>query len=150
MNIEKVRILEIAHARHPDDDDAFRRCAEWMAGFSGVHVTFKPTVDHIVQATAKRFDMEPDVLYGDARAQRIVIPRHLVCHVAHECFGHGLAHIGRELGGRDHTTILHALRTVQVHAERDRTYPDHIQHIADRAMEISVAEANARFGERAA
>jgi chromosomal replication initiator protein len=47
------------------------------------------------------------------RTQPLCRRRQIAMHVAREMTGRSLPIIGREMGGRDHTTILHGVRTVE-------------------------------------
>lgn len=68
---------------------------------------------------------------GPSRRPEIITARFAV-HLAHAA-GHPLARIGREIGGRDHTSALNALRRVE----------QALQHGTARSVEIARIEAAA-------
>ena len=68
------------------------------------------TIGDIQAATCRHFGLSPDELVSSARSSRIAWPRQLAMYLARELTGASLPAIGREFGGRDHSTVLHACR----------------------------------------
>ena len=68
------------------------------------------TIAEIQQATCTHFGLSGDELLSSARAPRIAWPRQLAMYLSRELTDASLPAIGREFGGRDHTTVLHACR----------------------------------------
>jgi chromosomal replication initiator protein len=69
-----------------------------------------PSIEEITQAACKRFGVTPDELVSSSRASRISWPRQVAMYLARELTDESLPAIGRQFGGRDHTTVLHAYR----------------------------------------
>ena len=67
----------------------------------------------IVDATARAFDLSAEELRARDRRPAIAFPRQVAMFLARELTDHSLPDIGRELGGRSHTTVLHALERVE-------------------------------------
>ena len=76
------------------------------------HVNARVAIQDSIKAVADHFGIDPAMLRGPARPKHIVGPRHIAIWVAHRVSGISLPKIGREFGGRHHTTILYALRVV--------------------------------------
>jgi chromosomal replication initiator protein len=72
--------------------------------------TSRHTISEIQAATCRHFGISGDELLSSGRATRIAWPRQLAMYLARELTGASLPAIGREFGGRDHTTVLHACR----------------------------------------
>ncbi len=68
------------------------------------------TVDDSVGAVSRRLGLSMGEGRGPRRARPLTQARHLIAYLAHEYAGFSLPVIGRALGGRDHTTILHSVR----------------------------------------
>jgi chromosomal replication initiator protein len=68
------------------------------------------TVTAIQAAICEHFGLSSNELLSSARTQRILWPRQLAMYLARELTGESLPAIGRQFGGRDHTTVLHAWR----------------------------------------
>jgi hypothetical protein len=62
----------------------------------------------VVDTVARFYSIKAEDIYGVKRKQRIVQARHIVCYLAHEKFKKSSPSIGKRLGGRDHSSILHA------------------------------------------
>ncbi len=71
------------------------------------------TPPRIVEAVAKYYQVDPKALRGKARAKDIVLPRQVAMYLMREETDTPLLEIGRELGGRDHSTILHGYEKIQ-------------------------------------
>jgi chromosomal replication initiator protein len=71
-----------------------------------------PSIGEITDATCERFGLTPDELLSSSRAARVTWPRQLAMYLARELTGESLPTIGRQFGGRDHTTVIHAHRRI--------------------------------------
>lgn len=80
-----------------------------------------------------------DALTGPDRSHPIVVYRFEACLLAKEFTGMSLPEIGRRMGGRDHTTIINAVRQA---AQRASICPDHHAELEDMRSLIA-AEVNA-------
>jgi chromosomal replication initiator protein len=69
-----------------------------------------PSIGEITQAACRRFGLTPDELLSSSRAARVSWPRQLAMYLARELTTESLPAIGRQFGGRDHTTVMYAHR----------------------------------------
>lgn len=69
-----------------------------------------PSIGEITEAACERFGLTPDELLSSSRAARVSRPRQIAMYLARELTSESLPAIGRQFGGRDHTTVLHAHR----------------------------------------
>jgi chromosomal replication initiator protein len=53
------------------------------------------------------------------RSKEIVYPRQIVMYLCRTMTETGLQNIGKALGGRDHTTILHGIKTISADLEKN-------------------------------
>jgi len=74
-----------------------------------------PTVAAIKEAACAHFGLTGADLVSRSRADRVVWPRQVAMYLAKILTEHSLPTIGREFGGRDHTTVIHACKRVAVH-----------------------------------
>jgi chromosomal replication initiator protein len=70
------------------------------------------TVDDIQKAAAEHFGLKQADLVSEARARAIARPRQAAMWLAKQLTTRSLPDIGRRFGGRDHTTVLHAVRRI--------------------------------------
>jgi chromosomal replication initiator protein len=71
------------------------------------------TVDEIQKATAEHFGMRQADLLSERRNRAIARPRQAAMWLAKQLTTRSLPDIGRRFGGRDHTTVLHAVRRIE-------------------------------------
>jgi chromosomal replication initiator protein len=71
------------------------------------------TVDDIQKATAEHFGLKQADLLSERRTRAIARPRQAAMYLAKQLTTRSLPDIGRRFGGRDHTTVLHAVRRIE-------------------------------------
>lgn len=67
---------------------------------------------HIIEAVAKFFDISVGDLTGKSRKKELVVPRQIAMFLLREEINASFPTIGNELGGRDHTTAIHACNKI--------------------------------------
>ncbi|MBI2889256.1 MAG: chromosomal replication initiator protein DnaA [Nitrospirae bacterium] len=72
----------------------------------------KPSPDELVRAVAAEFNLKPADLRGSRRIKTIALARQTAMFLMRTVIGTSLPEIGRLLGGKDHTTVLHACRKI--------------------------------------
>src|SRR5262249_36781449 len=66
------------------------------------------SIEKTQELVCERFSVHPDEPTGDRRSQNIVYPRQVAMYLSRELTDSSLPKIGKEFGGRDHTTVIHA------------------------------------------
>jgi chromosomal replication initiator protein len=78
------------------------------------------SVAEIQVAACEHFGVTLDELLSPARSPRVALPRHVAMYLARELTSESLPAIGRQFGGRDHTTVLHAWRRISSRVGADQ------------------------------
>jgi hypothetical protein len=91
-----------------------------------------PTIEKIQDIVARRFRVTPEELRGDKRSQNIVFPRQLAMYLSRELTDSSLPRIGKDFGGRDHTTVIHATSKIARLIRDDRSVHDVVQELTER------------------
>jgi chromosomal replication initiator protein len=78
------------------------------------------TIDEIQRKVAEHFNIKLGEMTSDRRARAVARPRQVAMYLAKQLTMRSLPQIGRKFGGRDHTTVMHAVRKVE---ELTRTDP---------------------------
>ena len=88
------------------------------------------SVEVIKKATAEFYGIEPSDINGPWRKQEIVQPRHVAMYLSRHLTNLSFPDLGTEFGGRNHTTIMHAVRKIKKRMERELNLLNEIDTIA--------------------
>ncbi len=77
------------------------------------------TIENIQKTVAEYFNIKVADLLSKRRSRSVARPRQLAMALAKELTNHSLPEVGDAFGGRDHTTVLHACRTIKAMLESD-------------------------------
>ena len=86
----------------------------------------------ILEATAKAFGFTVDELCGKSRRRPLVTARQIGMYVFRELTDFSYPAIGREFGGRDHTTVIHAVEKVSTLMKERRNIFDQVSDLTHR------------------
>lgn len=70
------------------------------------------SVDTVLSLIAEHFGLSVADIIGKKRNKELVYPRHITMYLLREALDLSFPEIGRELGGRDHTTVMHGYNKV--------------------------------------
>ena len=77
------------------------------------------TVDQIQKAVAEHYGLKQADIISERRARVVARPRQAAMWIAKQITTRSLPDIGRRFGGRDHTTVLHAVRRIEALKQDD-------------------------------
>jgi len=90
------------------------------------------TIERIQELVSERFSLSLEELCGDRRSQNNVYPRQVATYLSRELTDSSLPKIGREFGGRDHTTVIHATSKIARMIREDRSVYNLVQELTAR------------------
>jgi chromosomal replication initiator protein len=93
------------------------------------------SIERIQELVCERFSVTLDELTGDRRSQNIVYPRQVAMYLSRELTDSSLPKIGREFGGRDHTTVIHATSKIARLIREDRSVYNLVQELTARVKQ---------------
>jgi chromosomal replication initiator protein len=70
------------------------------------------SITDIIEAVTRHFDVRLTDLQSKKRKQSVTLPRQICMYLARNLTKHSLEEIGGHLGGRDHTTVMHACNKI--------------------------------------
>lgn len=94
------------------------------------------TPELVINTVASFYSLTPEDLKGPSRSQKIVKPRHIAMYLARQETDASLPQIGKALGGRDHTTVLHGSNKISDLVERDERLRREILTIRKRLYNL--------------
>lgn len=86
----------------------------------------------IVEKVARYFQLPPETLLGKRRDERTALARQVAMYLIREHTHAPLVEIGRELGGRDHTTVLHGYEKIAHNITADSQLRCQVSEIAQQ------------------
>jgi chromosomal replication initiator protein len=94
------------------------------------------TIERIQETVSERFALTLDELCGDRRSQNIVYPRQVAMYLSRELTDSSLPKIGKQFGGRDHTTVIHATSKIARLIKEDRSVYNLVQELTARIKQV--------------
>jgi chromosomal replication initiator protein len=94
------------------------------------------SIKRIQDLVAERFSLTLEELCGDKRSQNIVYPRQVAMYLSRELTDSSLPKIGKEFGGRDHTTVIHATSKIARLIREDRSVYNLVQELTARVKQV--------------
>jgi chromosomal replication initiator protein len=85
------------------------------------------TIERIMEYTSQIFGLPVDQLRAKSRKKDIVQARQAAMYLSKQLTNHSLVTIGLHFGGRDHTTVIHALECVDERLKNDTAYRQKIE-----------------------
>lgn len=89
------------------------------------------TVEMIQQVVARHYHIEPAEMTSASRSKKFTLPRQIAMFLARELTNLSLPDIGRQFGGRDHTTIMYACKKIEKTVATDAKLGAQIQQIRE-------------------
>lgn len=91
----------------------------------------QPSMDDIIEVVTGHFGVRLSDLQSKKRTNQIAYPRQVAMYLARKITRHSLEEIGGFFGGRDHSTVLHAVRKVDKLTVEDETSRDLLASLLD-------------------
>ena len=134
--LTKVRGLAMATGREIDLELA----KEAIGGdpLGQVNGNPQPNIQSILDAVTRYYDIKLTDLLGKRRHKSVALPRQVCMWLARRHTRYSLEEIGGYLGGRDHTTVLHAIRQVDTKQSRD----ERLKADVDRIQQVLQSSPN--------
>jgi chromosomal replication initiator protein len=77
------------------------------------------TIEQVQRKVADFFGVRPSDLKAKNRTKAVAFPRQIAMYLARQLTHASLAEVGRAFGGKDHTTVLHAVDKIQTLLQED-------------------------------
>ena len=85
------------------------------------------TIEEIQKRVAKHFNIRVSDMHSARRARSVARPRQVAMYLAKQLTSRSLPEIGRKFGGRDHTTVMHAVKKVDELRDQDNTFAEDVE-----------------------
>ena len=85
------------------------------------------TIDDIIRIVSTHYDVTEQQVKGRLRKREIVLPRQVIMYLADKHIRMPASRIGRCVGGRDHSTVIHSIRLITEKIQQDKDFCCEIQ-----------------------
>jgi len=85
------------------------------------------TIDDIQRQVAEHFGIRLADMHSARRARNVARPRQVAMYLAKQLTPRSLPEIGRKFGGRDHTTVMHAVKKVEELMSEDPSFSQDVE-----------------------
>lgn len=86
-------------------------------------------VDDVVRAVSGFYNIETEAIYEKTRRKEIVYARQVIMYILREDFSVSYPMIGKKLGGRDHTTVIHSCTKIENAIPNDSALAQEIEQL---------------------
>ena len=87
------------------------------------------TIEEIQRQVASHYQIRVGDMHSARRSRSIARPRQIAMFLAKQLTQHSLPDIGRRFGGRDHTTVLHAVKKIDELCLIDKQFQDDVEFL---------------------
>lgn len=87
----------------------------------------KVTIDEIIRKVADHYNLRMSDLLSARRARQVARPRQVAMYLSKTLTSKSLPDIGRRFGGRDHTTVIHAVRKIEELRKTDNQIAEDVE-----------------------
>ena len=89
------------------------------------------TIDHIARTIASHYRMSIEELKSKNNSRAIAVPRQVAMYLCKRLTRHSFPEIGREFGGKHHTTVMHSVDKIDSLTKTDRNFHKEINELID-------------------
>jgi chromosomal replication initiator protein len=86
-------------------------------------------IDFIQKTVGEFFGVDNEKMKSKTRKREVVMARQIAMYFAKECTDHSLKSIGYHFGGRDHSTVIHAVQSVNNLMVKDKKYGEAVTEL---------------------
>ncbi len=85
------------------------------------------TIDEIQKKVAEHYNVRVADMHSARRSRAVARPRQVAMYLAKQLTPRSLPEIGRKFGGRDHTTVIHAVRKIEELSAYDASFREDVE-----------------------
>ena len=87
----------------------------------------RPSPDVYTQKVADHYNIRLTDIHSPRRSRSVARPRQVAMYLAKFITSRSLPEIGRKFGGRDHTTVMHAVKKIEELKQEDTNFNEDIE-----------------------
>ena len=126
----------IAYHQFKNIEPSIETIAPILTSYQPTQIKKNVTPRQLIQTVAAYYDLAIDDLLGKSREKRLAFPRQIIMFLMREEMRSSYPAIGAELGGRDHTTAMHAHGKIRSVLVADETLQRDLELIKQRLFAL--------------
>jgi len=130
--VSNVRELEgalnrvVAHSTLVGRDITLETCQEVLHDLLRANDR-RVTIEEIQKKVAEHFNIRITDMHSARRSRAVARPRQVAMYLSKQLTARSLPEIGRKFGGRDHTTVMHAVKKIEELRSTDSTFAEDVE-----------------------
>lgn len=129
-NIENAINRVLAYASIMNNSNInYELAVEALKDTFGRAIITKNKIDHVMQLISGKYNVTIDDLKGKDRKASITMPRQIAMYICRIYIKESLPKIGSEFGGKDHTTVMHAVNKIKKEVIINKKLEEEIEKI---------------------
>ena len=93
------------------------------------------TVDEILEHVCRHYEVTPNTVKGKSRKREVVVPRQLSMYLTKKYTNIPISRIGKLIGSRDHSTVLHSIAIIEEAISNDKAFAREVKEI-ERGLDV--------------
>jgi chromosomal replication initiator protein len=89
------------------------------------------TMEHIARTVASHYKMTIEEIKAKSNSRGIAVPRQVAMYLCKRLTRHSFPEIGREFGGKHHTTVMHSVEKIDALQKTDRNFHREVNGLID-------------------
>jgi len=135
--LEGALIRVAAQAKFTSSEITLPLAKDALKDILPTNIDTRITIDMIQNEACRFFSLSMSDLKGSKRNQSIVFPRQIAMYLSRELTDSSLPRVGDKFGGRDHTTVIHAINKISKLIKEEREVFTMVQQITSRLKNSS-------------
>lgn len=93
------------------------------------------SAEKVLKTIQKFYNVSIDDIVSSRRNKEVIKPRHVAMYILYNIVGLSFPEVGRELGGKDHTTIMHGCKAVNKDMGNSKQFKDEVEMLKEMIFE---------------
>ncbi len=93
------------------------------------------SAEKVLKAVQKFYNVSIDDIVSQKRNKEIIRPRHVAMYILYNIVGLSYPEVGRELGGKNHSTVMHGCKTVNKDMNNSKQFKDEVEMLKEIIFE---------------
>lgn len=103
---------------------------EALKDYISKNIISKNKIDKVIKLVSAKYNITPEDIKGKKRLSKIAVPRQIGMYICRVYLNESLPKIGSEFGGKDHTTVMHAVNKISKLVKEDKVLEKEITQLA--------------------